>query len=70
MFDSRLRLSNQVVEEVKKHFGDKVFNTIIARNVRISESPSHGMPVILYDATCVGAQNYLELANEIIEKNK
>jgi chromosome partitioning protein len=70
MFDSRLRLSNQVVEEVKKHFGDKVFNTIIARNVRISESPSHGMPVILYDATCIGAQNYLELANEIIEKNK
>lgn len=69
MFDSRLKLSNQVVEEVKKHFGDKVFNTIIARNVRLSESPSFGLPVILYDAGCTGSHNYLELANEIIEKN-
>lgn len=70
MFDSRLKLSNQVVEEVKKHFGSKVYNTIIARNVRLSESPSFGLPVILYDAACTGSQNYLELANEIIEKNK
>ncbi|HRP01035.1 MAG TPA: AAA family ATPase [Candidatus Kapabacteria bacterium] len=70
MFDSRLKLSNQVVEEVKKHFGKKVFNTIIARNVRLSESPSFGLPVILYDAACTGTQNYLELAKEIIEKNK
>lgn len=70
MFDSRLKLSNQVVEEVKKHFGGKVFNTIIARNVRLSESPSFGLPVILYDAACTGSHNYLELANEIIEKNK
>jgi len=69
MFDSRLRLSNQVVEEVKKHFGKKVFNTLIARNVRLSESPSHGLPVIMYDATCIGSQNYLELANEIITNN-
>lgn len=69
MFDSRLRLSNQVVEEVKKHFGNKVFKTIIARNVRLSESPSHGLPIVLYDANCVGAQNYLELAKEIIENN-
>lgn len=70
MFDSRLKLSNQVVEEVKKHFGNKVFKSIIARNVRLSESPSFGLPVILYDAACTGSHNYLELANEIIEKNK
>ncbi len=70
MFDSRLKLSNQVVEEVKKHFGDKVFKSIIARNVRLSESPSFGLPVILYDANCTGSYNYLELAKEIIENNK
>ncbi len=70
MFDSRLKLSNQVVDEVKKHFGSKVFNTIIARNVRLSESPSFGLPVLLYDASCIGSQNYLELANEIISKSK
>lgn len=70
MFDSRLRLSNQVVEEVKKHFNNKVFKTIIARNVRLSEAPSHGLPVILYDALCIGSQNYMELAKEIIENNK
>lgn len=69
MFDSRLRLSNQVVEEVKKHFGKKVFKTLIARNVRLSEAPSHGKPVILYDALCSGSQNYLELAKEVIENN-
>lgn len=70
MFDSRLRLSNQVVEEVKRHFDDRVFDTIVYRNVRISEAPSHGKPVILYDAVSTGAQNYLALAKEIIKKNK
>lgn len=70
MFDSRLRLSNQVVEEVRRHFDDNVFSTVINRNVRISEAPSHGKPVILYDALSKGAQNYLALANEIIEKNQ
>jgi len=70
MFDSRLRLSNQVVEEVKKHFEDKVCKTIISRNVRLSEAPSHGKPVLLYDALCLGAQNYLQLAQEITLKNK
>lgn len=69
MYDSRLRLSNQVVDEVKKHFENKVFKTLINRNVRLSEAPSHGKPVILYDALSTGAQNYLELAKEIIERN-
>lgn len=69
MFDSRLRLSNQVVEEVRKHFEDKVCETIISRNVRLSEAPSHGKPVILYDALCLGAQNYLQLAHEILTRN-
>lgn len=69
MFDSRLRLSNQVVEEVKRHFENKVFDTVIYRNVRLSEAPSHGKPVILYDALCPGAQNYLELAGEILKRN-
>ena len=69
MYDSRLRLSNQVVEEVKKHFESKVFKTIINRNVRISEAPSHGKPVILYDAMSSGAKNYLELAKEIVVRN-
>lgn len=70
MYDSRLRLSNQVVEEVKSHFGKKVFKTLIHRNVRLSEAPSHGKPVILYDALCIGTQNYLELSKEIIERNR
>jgi chromosome partitioning protein len=70
MFDGRLRLSNQVVEEVRKHFEDKVCTTIIARNVRLSEAPSHGKPVLLYDALCLGTQNYLELAQEILTKNQ
>jgi len=69
MFDSRLRLSNQVVDEVRKHFEEKAFKTVINRNVRISEAPSHGKPVILYDALSVGARNYLELAQEIIRRN-
>lgn len=70
MFDIRLRLSNQVVEEVKKYFGAKVFQTIIHRNVRLSEAPSHSKPVILYDASSIGAQNYISLASELIQRNK
>jgi chromosome partitioning protein len=70
MYDTRLRLSHQVVEEVKKYFGDKVFKTIIHRNVRLSEAPSHSKPVILYDASSIGAQNYISLASELIQRNK
>ncbi len=69
MYDSRLRLSNQVVEEVKKYFGTKVFQTIVHRNVRLSEAPSHSKPIILYDASSVGAQNYISLASELIQRN-
>jgi chromosome partitioning protein len=68
MYDSRLRLSNQVVEEVKKHFEGMVFETIIQRNVRLGEAPSHGESIISYDAGSKGANNYLSLANELIEK--
>jgi chromosome partitioning protein len=66
MFDNRLKLSNQVVEDVQKFFGDKVFDTIISRNVRLSEAPSFGKPVILYDAVSTGADNYIRLAEEVI----
>lgn len=69
MYDSRLRLSNQVVEEVQKHFNDMVFSTIIQRNVKLSEAPSYGESIINYDATSKGATNYLHLAEEIIKKN-
>ena len=69
MYDSRLRLSNQVVEEVQKHFNDMVFQTIIQRNVRLSEAPSYGESIIKYDASSKGATNYLSLAKEIINKN-
>jgi chromosome partitioning protein len=69
MFDVRLRLSQQVAEEVRKYFGDKVFKTIINRNVRISEAPSFGKPVILYDAISTGSQNYIALASELLERN-
>ena len=65
MFDTRLRLSKQVAEEVRNYFGEKVFDTIISRNVRLSEAPSFGKPVILYDAFSVGTQNYIDLAQEI-----
>jgi chromosome partitioning protein len=68
MYDSRLRLSNQVVEEVKKHFQDMVFKTIIQRNVRLSEAPSYGESIIAYDATSRGAVNYINLANEILKQ--
>ncbi len=70
MYDSRLRLSNQVVEEVRKHFADMVFDTIIQRNVRLSEAPSYGESIIKYDASSKGAANYLNLANEVVKKNK
>lgn len=69
MYDSRLRLSNQVAEEVQKHFSDMVFKTIIQRNVKLSEAPSFGESIINYDATSRGATNYLQLAEEIIKKN-
>jgi chromosome partitioning protein len=69
MYDVRLRLSNQVVEEVRTHFEDMVFDTIIQRNTRLSEAPSFGVSVIMHDATCKGAINYLNLAREIIRKN-
>lgn len=69
MYDSRLRLSNQVVEEVKKHFQDMVFKTIIQRNVRLSEAPSYGESIIAYDATSRGAVNYINLANEILKNH-
>jgi chromosome partitioning protein len=70
MYDSRLRLSNQVVEEVKTHFSKMVFNTIIQRNVRLSEAPSYGETIIMYDASSSGAENYLNLAREFLEKNE
>jgi chromosome partitioning protein len=66
MYDSRLRLSNQVASEVRRYFGDNVFETVIARNVRLSEAPSHGKPVLLYDALSIGTKNYMELATEIL----
>ena len=69
MFDTRLRLSKQVVEEVKMHFQDLVFNTIINRNTRLSEAPSFGKTIVMYDANSTGAINYLNLAREILEKN-
>ena len=69
MFDSRLRLSNQVVDEVRKHFSSMVFDTIIRRNTRLGEAPSYGESIIAYDATSKGAINYLNLAKELLKKN-
>lgn len=69
MYDSRLRLSNQVVEEVRRHFQQMVFDTIIQRNIKISEAPSFGKPVIMYDAESKGSTNYLNLARELLQKN-
>lgn len=70
MYDSRLRLSNQVVEEVRKHFQDMVFDTIIERNIKLSEAPSFGKPALLYDASARGSVNYLDLARELLQKNE
>ena len=69
MYDARLRLSNQVVDEVTKHFQQMVFKTLIQRNIKLSESPSFGKPVILYDASSTGSINYLNLAKELLQKN-
>ena len=70
MFDNRLRLANQVYAEVKKHFQTMVFDTVITRNVRLSEAPSHGKPVLLYDPESKGSGNYIDLAKELISKEK
>ena len=69
MFDGRTKVHNQVLQQLKDHFGDMVFNTIIQRNIRLSEAPSHGKPIILYDVICNGTTNYLNLAKELLEKN-
>ena len=69
MYDGRLRLSNQVVAEIRRHFEELVFNTIVHRNAKLSEAPSVGKPVILYDANSKGSVNYLNLAKEILQKN-
>ena len=70
MYDNRLKLSRQVVEELKNYFGNKVYSTFINRNVRLGEAPSHGKPIVLYDAASKGAQNYMNLVSEILMKNK
>jgi chromosome partitioning protein len=69
MYDSRLRLSNQVVEEVRTHFPELVFETIIQRNTKLSEAPSFGIPALLFDAASKGAINYLNLARELVQNN-
>jgi chromosome partitioning protein len=70
MYDKRLNLSKQVAEEVRDYFGDKVYRTVIPRNVRLAEAPSFAKPIVLYDLLSVGAQSYLELAREVIERNR
>lgn len=70
MYDSRLRLANQIYYEVKRHFQELVFKTVIQRNVKLSEAPSHGLPVVLYDADSTGSKNHLALAKEIVNKNE
>ena len=69
MYDARLRLANQIYEELKSHFGDMVFTTVIPRNTRLSEAPSHGLPAILYDPQSRGAISHLMLAKELIERD-
>lgn len=68
MYDSRLRLANQIYDEVKRHFQELVFKTVIQRNVKLSEAPSHGLPAILYDADSIGSKNHMALAKEIIQR--
>ena len=70
MYDTRTRLSNQVAEEVKKYFDDRVFKAVITRNIRLAEAPSFGKPALLYDSTSTGAKNYLSLAKELIKRNR
>jgi chromosome partitioning protein len=68
MFDSRLNLSRQVSDEVRKHFDNKVYSTVITRNVRLSEAPSFGKPIILYDIMSTGAENYMALTKEVLAR--
>ena len=68
MFDTRTRLAHAVVKQVRNYFKDEVFNTIIPRNVRLSEAPSHGKPISLYDPTCLGAQTYERLSQEVMSR--
>ena len=70
MYDARLRLANQIYEELKSHFGDMVFNTVIPRNIKLSEAPSHGLPAILYDPNSRGATSHLQLAKELIGRGR
>ena len=70
MYDARTRLANQVVEEVTAHFGSMVFKTMIQRNVKLSEASSYGQPVIIFDPSSTGASNYMNLANELLQRNK
>ena len=70
MYDARLRLANQIYEELKGHFGDMVFNTVIPRNIRLSEAPSHGLPALLYDPESRGATSHTMLAKELITKHR
>ena len=70
MYDSRLRQANQIYDEVKRHFQELVFNTVIQRNVKLSEAPSYGLPTILYDADSTGAKNHMALAKELISRNE
>jgi chromosome partitioning protein len=70
MFDKRNNLSDSVASDVREHFGEKVFETVIPRNVRVSEAPSYGKPVLLYDLKCTGSQAYLKLASEIIQRER
>ena len=70
MYDARLRLARQVVEDVRKHFKHMVFDTLIYRNTKLAEAPSYGRNIITHDATCSGAVNYLNLASEILKRNK
>ena len=70
MYDSRNNLSDMVANDVRAYFGDKVYNTVIPRNVRVSEAPSHGRPVLIYDINCAGSQAYLHLASEVIHRER
>ena len=70
MYDARNNLALQVVEDVRSHLGDKVYRTLIPRNVRVSEAPSYGKPAILYDLKCAGSQAYLQLASEVIQRER
>ncbi len=70
MYDARLRLANQIYEELKGHFGDMVFSTVIPRNIRLSEAPSHGLPALLYDPESRGATSHTMLAKELIAKHR